>query len=149
MTTSITLATPKEAAKLLPLIAAFHAEFGIEMSDEAREAAVMPLLEGAPFGAAWLIGPSMAPTGYVIITFGWSIELGGMDAFVDELYIRPPVRGRGIASEVLSALAATLREAQVKALHLEVARSDEKAQSLYKRAHFELRDTYCLMTRRL
>jgi len=147
MTTAITLATPDDADKLLPLITAFHAEYGIQMTQEARSAALMPLLEGSPLGAVWLFGPARAPTGYTIITFGWSMEMGGMDAFVDELFIRPAVRKRGIASEVLHTIAASLSDVGVKALHLEVDNTDTATQRLYTRAHFKLRDRYSLMTR--
>ena len=149
MTTAIHLASLKDAPRLLTMIEAFHAEYGLPTTDADREAALEPLLEGSPLGAVWLFGPTMAPTGYVIITFGWSMELGGMDAFVDELYIRPPVRRRGIASDVLSAIAASLREAGVKALHLEVDRDDADTIRLYTRAHFKMRDRYSLMTREL
>ena len=147
MTTAIHLASPEDAPRLIPLISAFHAEYGIERSEEQREAALMPLLQGSPLGAAWLFGPAKAPTGYTIITFGWSMELGGMDAFVDELYIRPTVRKRGIASEVLLAISSSLSDVGVQALHLEVDRDDEATQRLYSRAHFKLRDRYSLMTR--
>lgn len=149
MTTAIYLATPEDAARLLPMIAAFHAEYGIDRTDDQRATALAPLLEGSPLGAAWLFGPSKAPTGYVIITFGWSMEFGGMEAFVDELFIRPSVRKRGIASEVLSAIASSLRDVGVTAIHLEVDRAEEATQRLYARAHFKLRDRYCLMTRNL
>lgn len=141
------LATPDDAPRVLPLITAFHAEYGLDTTDETRAAALAPLLAGSPLGAVWLFGPARAPTGYVIITFGWSMELGGMDAFVDELYIRPAVRKRGLASEVLHTVSASLAEVGVKALHLEVDRSDEETQRLYTRAHFKLRDRYSLMTR--
>lgn len=147
MTTAITLATPADSPKLLSQITAFHTELGIEMTEENRANALAPLLEGSPHGAVWLFGPTMAPTGYVIITFGWSMEFGGMDAFVDELYIRPPVRKRGIATEVLAAIASSLSDVGVKALHLEVDREDEATQRLYSRAHFKVRERYSLMTR--
>lgn len=149
MTTAITLATPDDAPRLLALIKAFHTEYGLDADDDHRAAALTPLLDGSPLGAAWLFGPSLSPTGYVIITFGWSMEIGGMDAFVDELYIRPNVRKRGIASEVLSAIAGSLRDVGVKALHLEVDREDDATMRLYTRAHFKLRDRYSLMTRML
>ena len=149
MTTAIHLAGPDDAARLLPLIAAFHTEYGLERDDAQRAAALAPLLEGSPLGAAWLFGPAKAPTGYTIITFGWSMEMGGMDAFVDELYIRPTVRKRGIASEVLLAISSSLADVGVKALHLEVDREDEATQRLYTRAHFKLRERYSLMTRTL
>jgi ribosomal protein S18 acetylase RimI-like enzyme len=72
-----------------------------------------------------------------------------MDGFVDELFIRPPVRGRGIASEVLIALPRTLAEAGIRALHLEVDKDNEAAQRLYARARFQARERYMLMTKTL
>lgn len=149
MTTAIHLAKPEDQPRLLTLIAAFHAECGIERSDDQRSAGLMPLLQGSPLGAAWVFGPSKAPTGYTIITFGWSMEMGGLDAFVDELFIRPSVRKRGIASEVLMAISSSLADVGVKALHVETDRSDDVTQRLYTRAHFKLRDHYSLMTRML
>lgn len=149
MTANIHLATPEDAPRLLPLVEAFHAEYGLNTSPEHRQNALMPLLEGSPLGAAWLFGPSRAPTGYVVITFGWSLEFGGMEAFIDELYIRPSVRNRGQASEALTAITASLREVGVTALHLEVNKHDDTAQRLYTRAQFKLRDGHALMTKTL
>ncbi len=141
------LARPDDFDKLAPLVAAFHAHEGIVQSDEARRDALMPLLEGIPHGVAYLVGPRNAPVGYIVISFGYSIELGGIDGFVDEFFIRDKVRGRGMGSEVLMTLLPALREHGVKALHLEVDRENDSAQRLYKRAGFEPRETYMLMTR--
>ena len=149
MSASLTLATPAQLARLLPLVSAFHAEAGITLSDAQREAALTPLLEGIPHGAAYLIGPERAAIGYVIVTFGWSVEFGGMDGFIDEIYIRPAVRGRGIATSVLVELPKALAEAGLKAMHLEVDTQDDAAQRLYSRCGFQRRDRYTLMSRRL
>ncbi|MFC3615817.1 GNAT family N-acetyltransferase [Lutimaribacter marinistellae] len=149
MSAALHLAKPDDLERVLALVTAFHAEEGLDSTDEARRAALLPLLEGIPHGCAYLIGPARAPLGYVVITFGWSLEFGGMDAFVDEIYIRPAVRGRGIATEVLISLPKALSKAGVKALHLEVDRENEIAQRLYARAGFKLRDRYVLMSRAL
>ena len=149
MSAALTLATSDHFERLDPLVAAFHVEEGIEMTDEARQAALRPLLDGVPHGAAYLIGPARAPIGYVIVTFGWSIEFGGMDGFVDEIFVRPGVRGRGVAGEVLLALPRALAGAGLKALHLEVAAENEAARRLYARSGFALRAGYHLMTRDL
>ncbi|MGR3759107.1 GNAT family N-acetyltransferase [Roseobacteraceae bacterium NS-SX3] len=149
MSAALHLAKPEHLDKLLPLVAAFHAEQGIASSEEQRLNAVAPLLEGIPYGAVYLIGPTRAPIGYIVVTFSWAVEFGGMDGFVDELYIRPAVRGRGIATEVLTELPKTLAGAGIAALHLEVDRENETAQRLYARCRFESRERYMLMTRRL
>ncbi|MEO9780313.1 MAG: GNAT family N-acetyltransferase [Sedimentitalea sp.] len=149
MSAALHLAKPDDLNRLTSLVAAFHAEQGIEQSDAARQAGLAPLLDGIPHGAAYLIGPARAPIGYVIVTFGWSVEFGGMDAFIDELYLRRAVRRRGIATEVLISLPKALGDAGVKGLHLEVDREDEAAQRLYARAGFRARERYMLMSRKL
>ncbi len=149
MSAALHLAKPADLSKLCTLVAAFHAEEALNSSAESREAGIAPLLDGSPHGAAYLIGPTRAPIGYVIVTFGWSVELGGMDGSIDEIYVRPAIRNRGIASEVLNALPKALSAAGLKALHLEVDRKSEAAQRLYARAGFEPRDRYLLMTKDL
>jgi ribosomal protein S18 acetylase RimI-like enzyme len=149
MSASLTLAKPDHLDKLIALVTAFHVEEGIELTDEARRAGVAPLLEGIPYGAAYLIGPPRAPIGYIVITFGWSVEFGGLDAIIDELYIRPGVRGRGIASEALIALPRALAGGGLRAIHLEVDRTNAAAKKLYQRAGFQPRENYMFMSRKL
>ena len=146
MTAALHLATPDDLARLEPMVAAYHAFEEIESTPEHRRAALAPLLDGSPHGAVYLIGPRRAPVGYIAVTFGWSIELGGMDGFIDEFFIRDGVRGRGMGSEVLLALLPRLAEAGVVAIHLEVARGNARARALYERRGFAPRDRYTLMT---
>ncbi len=147
MSASLTLAAPDHLEKLLPLVTACQDEEGIEVSDDVRRAALVPLLEGIPHGTIYLIGPPRSPIGYIVISFGWSLEFGGLDGFIDELFIRRAVRGRGIATDVLLALPKALAEVGLRALHLEVARTNESARKLYLRTGFKARDGYHLMTR--
>lgn len=143
---SLHLAKPNDAAKLLPLVAAFHAEMGFDSDPDHQRDALMPLLEGSPYGAVWLIGPRLSPVGFITICFTWSVEYGGLDAFVDEIYIRPAVRRRGMGAEALNAMTTTLKQSGVHALHLEVDRDDQKTQEFYRRARFAPRDRYMLMS---
>jgi ribosomal protein S18 acetylase RimI-like enzyme len=149
MSAALKLARPEDLDRLIGLVSAFHAEAGINQDTDHRREALAPLLEGIPHGCVYLIGPARAPLGYVILTFGWSVEFGGMDAFIDEIYIRPAVRGRGIATEVLLDLPKALAGAGLTALHLEVDRTNETAQKLYLRTGFKPRDRYVLMSKKL
>ncbi|WP_300514931.1 GNAT family N-acetyltransferase [Aliiroseovarius sp.] len=146
---TLRLASTDDLDRLVSLVERYHALEGIEQDDETRRAALTPLLEGSPYGAIWLIGPRSAPVGYVAVTFGWSIELGGLDAIVDEFFIRDRVRGRGMGSEALGSLARALADQGVRALHLEVATGNDAARRLYGRLGFASRDRYHLMTRLL
>ncbi|MGJ5620644.1 GNAT family N-acetyltransferase [Sulfitobacter sp. MF3-043] len=149
MSAALTLAKPEHLTGLTALVAAFHAEENITMSADALTAGISPLLDGIPHGAAYLIGPPRAPIGYIVITFGWSVEFGGLDAIIDELYIRPGVRGRGIASEALIALPRALAGGGLRAIHLEVDRDNAAAVKLYRRAGFRERDRYMFMSKTL
>lgn len=147
--TKLRRATLEDLDRLLPMVASFHAEMGIEQTDEARAQALLPLLDGSPYGEIYLAGPARAPVGYCVLTFGWSVEFGGRDGFVDEVFVRKAVRGRGLGSDILRALPDLAAEAGLMALHLEVDREDEPTRALYQKMRFKPRDRYILMSRRL
>ena len=128
------LAKPDDLERVMRLVGDFHAESGIAGDETTRRAALLPLLEGSPHGAVYLIGPGRAPIGYIAISFGWSLAFGGMQGAIDEIYIRPAVRGRGIGSEVLLALPRALAGAGLRALHLEVERGNDRARRLWRNA---------------
>lgn len=147
MSAALHLAKEADIDRLMPLVAAFHVEAGLESTETSRHDALAPLLQGSPHGAVYLIGPSRGPIGYIVVTFGWSVEFGGLDGFIDEIYIRSGVRGRGVGAEVITSLVAMLKSVGMKALHLEVDPQNERALRLYNRCHFKARDGYQLMSR--
>ncbi len=149
MSAALTLAGPVHLEKLLSLVAAFHTEAEMASTEESRRAGLEPLLEGIPYGCAYLIGPPRAPIGYMVITITWSLEYGGLDGNIDELYIRPGVRGRGIASEALTALPHALAAGGLRTIHLEVDRNNAAALKLYRRAGFILNENYMFMSKHL
>jgi ribosomal protein S18 acetylase RimI-like enzyme len=135
--------------RLTKLVAGFHAHHKIEQDDDTRHNALCPLLEGSPHGAIWLIGPRLSPVGYIAVSFGWSIELGGLEAFLDEFFVRERVRANGMGSEALRALLPALSAQGVKAIHLEIDGDNAPAHKLYERLGFQSRDRYHLMSQML
>lgn len=127
----------------------FAQEFALDQTAQDRAAAVGPLLDGHPYGMAYLLGPKRAPVGYCIVTLGWGIDAGGMTATIDEFYIRDTIRGRGIAGEVLQLLAVTLKGASVTALRLDVQSDAPALKKLFEKAGFKPRDGQLRMTRSL
>ena len=150
MSTAITLAGPEQLSILLGLVERRATEAGGPAWDDADQAratrAIDPLLSGGELGAAWLIGPTRAPLGYAILTFGWSLNLGGREAWVEDLYIRPSVRRRGIGTEVLHAIAVSLRRADVKALQARVPAQDGVQSGFLTGAGFAIDHRLALMT---
>lgn len=149
MSAQLHLAGPEDGDRLLAMIARCHADAGRDMSEEHRSRAVLPLLEGHPLGAIYLIGPRRSPVGYIAVSFGWSIARGGIDGFVDEFWIRPSVRGRGIGTEALHKLLPALAAAGVRVMQIETRHNESGAQKLYARAGFSVREGYLLMAKDL
>jgi ribosomal protein S18 acetylase RimI-like enzyme len=121
---------------LLKLQADFHAEEGIPADPPAFRGAFDRLLRDGSLGRSWLIEEGGAAVGYLVLTFGYSIEHGGRDAFVDELYLVPEHRGRGIGTEALRLAEDACREVGIRVLLLEVADANEPAAALYRRTGF-------------
>ncbi|WP_353472137.1 GNAT family N-acetyltransferase [Salipiger sp. H15] len=142
---SLHLADAEDLERLLPMVTSFQAERQHEPDEAQLTAALTPLLAGAPQGAVWLIGPRKAPVGYVVVSFGWSLESGGMTGTIDQIYVRPAVRSRGMGSEALFQLTQALRQGGVTALQMEVSREDETLRRFCRRARLQDRDGAVLM----
>ena len=146
MSTEIQLATVRHIEDLLPLIAEYHEFEGVRQDEPVRRSTIAGLLMTPDFGYAWLIRVNGNLAGYIAVCLGYSIEFGGKDGFIDEFYLLSEYRGRGVGKEALAKVLDDLRQKNVKALHLEVALTNTRAQELYKAEGFELRDRYCMMS---
>lgn len=132
---------------LLPLVRAYHEFDHVAMSDAQRDAAVGPLLESdSPWGRIWLIRTQQATAGYVALCFGYSIEFRGRDAFIDELFVIEAFRGQGVGGAVLERVKTEAEALGIRALHLEVARDNERARRLYEKGGFRSRTRFHLMS---
>jgi GNAT superfamily N-acetyltransferase len=142
-------ASPGDIDRLLPLMQEYSEFDRLQFDHERARRAMLAVLADPRLGRVWFIREGGENCGYVALCFGFSIELGGRDAFVDELYLREPFRGRGLGTLALEAVADAARAEGVVALHLEVRRDNADAQRYYERVGFVRRDRYFLLTRRL
>ena len=134
---------------VLPLMRAYAEFDGLAFDETTARRAITQLLTEPQLGSVWLIVIDGATRGYLALCYGFSLELGGRDAFLDELYIEPAWRDRGFGSRALAAAGEVARAEGICALHLEVRRDNADAQRYYERLGFSRRDRYFFMTRRL
>jgi GNAT superfamily N-acetyltransferase len=135
----------------LPLLGAlmrdFYAESGYPLDAALGAAALGELLGDRQLGRVWLILEAEEPVGYLAVTFGFSLEYHGRDGSVDELFVRPARRGRGLATRALAAVERECRKLGLRALHLEVERENPAGQALYRRRGFADNDRQLLSKR--
>jgi ribosomal protein S18 acetylase RimI-like enzyme len=126
---------PGDRAALEPMVRAYYAEDGLAFDEQRQGAALTAVLDGDPLCLAWLVRIADATVGYVVLTLGFSLESGGRDGVIDELFVAPSVRGRGIGAKVLALIDQEARARDLKRLYLEVGH-DNPARGLYRRAGF-------------
>ena len=115
--------------------------------DEPRaRAGLEKILHDDAVGRVWMILDEGEAIGYAVLTFGFSLEFRGRDAFLDELYVAASHRGRGVGRQTLKFLEEVCHSLGIQALHLEVERANTRAQAVYRQAGFTDHDRY-LMTK--
>jgi ribosomal protein S18 acetylase RimI-like enzyme len=143
----VEVAAKADAGEILDLMERFYSEEQYPFHREKARNALEPFLADPSLGRAWLLRDGGAAVGYFVLTLGWSLEYGGRDAFVDELFVLPSHRGRGLGRRALQAMDEACRELGVRACHLEVEKDNVPAEELYRQRGFEDHDRR-LMTRR-
>ena len=125
----------------LDVLAALSAEFneidGHAHDDVRVRAALIPLLADDALGVVYLFGEPAS--GYAVVTWGYSIESGGRDALLDEIYLRS--RGKGLGGVALGEVLDDLRHRGLTRMFLETERPNTKVRTFYTRHGFREDDS--------
>lgn len=147
MSSPIQRATEGDVDLLVQLIGAFYAESAYPLDEAGARRAFTQLATQPALGRVWLVMAEDEPVGYLALTFGFSLEYNGRDAFIDDFYIRPAHRDRGLGTAVLDEVLKEARSLDVRAVHLEVERTNQRAQAVYARHGFRDNDRQLLTLR--
>ena len=93
---------------------------------------LLEILQNPTFGIAFIARDENTPIAYLVICFDLSLEYHGKGAWVDELFVEPAYRGKGIASQLLDLAERASLDHHAKSLHLEVTHGNP-AIELYRR----------------
>ncbi len=125
-------------------MAQLYAEDASSFDPVRARRATEKLLDEPQFGAVWMIDVEGDLAGYIVILLAYSLEFGGRLGLLDELFVAESHRGRGVAVEALAFAEQQCREQGWQALHLEVDQDNYRAQSVYRRAGFQLHNRYSM-----
>ena len=115
----------------------YYAYDGHAFDEPRARIALLDFLREPSFGCAWLVCDRDIPVGYIVLTFGYSLEYLGRDAFIDEFFLLPAYRGRGWGRATLAFVEGYARAAGVRAIHLEVVRANTIAKKVYSRTGYQ------------
>jgi GNAT superfamily N-acetyltransferase len=133
----IRLAGPSDAADIGRLLDDFNREFDEPtpgrdaIADRARE------LLAAGEMTALLAGSD--PDGVAVLRFRPSLWKDALDAYLEELYVIPGRRGRGLGRALMEAVIEHARERGAWDMHLGTSETDVAARALYESLGFDNR----------
>jgi ribosomal protein S18 acetylase RimI-like enzyme len=136
MSSTIRPATADDVRALVELMTEFYAEAGLPLSSARATRAFQALLADPQLGAIWLAEEAAAAVGYVVLTLGFCMDAGGLRGFIDDLYVRPRSRRRGVGAALLAAVRSACAKRGVRALHVEVGPENLTARGLYERSGY-------------
>jgi len=140
MNSTMVPAMPGDAPLLLEMMQEYYRHDGLEFVAERARTALLELLRNSQHGRAWLVVlPGNEVAGYIVLTFGYSLEYHGRDAFVDELYLRAPYRRRGVGGAALAFAVQYCARHGIRALYLAVERGNAAARAFYATQGFATR----------
>jgi GNAT superfamily N-acetyltransferase len=141
-------ARANDLGRLVELMTEFYAESGYCLQSDRAAAAFSQLLADDRLGRIWLLDVDDTSVGYAVLTLGFSMEYGGLDAFIDDLFVQSAHRGQGYGTTAVAVLREACVALGVRAVHLEADGDNPAAQRVYRRAGFE-GNTRQLLTLRL
>ncbi len=100
-------------------------------------------------GAVWVAEQAGVLAGYLIVVRVTSIEHQGVMGEIDEFFVLPEARARGLGAALLAAAEAWLRQQGCVRLQLQLHKANRSARAFYERRGYAPRADYELLDRAL
>ena len=126
------LATVEHIPTVLNMMEQFYAMNNYTFDRRTALRSMASFAGDSNLGRVWVIRYDGKAVGYVVLTFGFSFEYFGYDAFVDELYVYEQYRNKGIGSAALEFVQGQAINLGINALHLEVEPNNAAGMKLYR-----------------
>ena len=131
MSAQVRLAQPTDVPLLVTLMTESYTEAGFTLSPEAAAETFTTFLSDPRLGRVWLVGTDGADEGYVVMTVSFSMEYGGLRGFIDDFFVRPEARNKGLGAVVLKTVRHACGELGIRALLVETGAEGHPARRLY------------------
>lgn len=138
------LAEKADLPSILSLMEIFNSIDGYPFNASATMNNLEKFTSDPNLGRLWAIWSEQKIIGYFALTFGFSFEFRGRDAFLDELFLLPEFRSQGIGQKVLEFVFQEAKSLQIKCIHLEVEYHNETAVKLYQKFGFKKHERHMM-----
>lgn len=126
-------AGPGDLARLVELHREFCAVDDHPFDVGRATAAFAPLLDDDRHGVVWIVD---SPPAYAVLTWGWSIEAGGAEAVLDEIFVAE--RDAGVGSSLIQHVLDDGRRRGLSRVLLETETHNQRVREFYERHGFRV-----------
>jgi GNAT superfamily N-acetyltransferase len=129
-------ASPNDIPLLVGLMTEFYAEAGYELNHGRAIGAFAAILADERLGFVWIIQAEHQDVGHIVLTLKYAMEYSGLVARLDDLYVKPDWRNKGLSTSALVEVRNFCEQLGIRALTVEVSHSNGPAQTVYRRVGF-------------
>lgn len=137
-------ATPSDMGQLIELVRAFYRIDRHPYEEIVVRAGLGPLLDDDKYGQVWVLPAAGDLVGYAVVCWSWSLESGGRDAILDEIYVGQ--RQLGLGTELLNHAIKCAAEAGASRMYLETEEHNDRVRRFYARNGFVGDDSIWMST---
>ena len=134
-------ARAEEIEEMLPLIRAYCEFYETEPNDEGLREMFRTLIAEPSQGAVFVAADDGRPVGFATLDWKWSSLKAARIGYLEDLFVDPTARGKGIADALIEVCAQRCRELGMPAMEWLTAPDNLRAQQVYNRTGAES-DTY-------
>ncbi|MBV8173686.1 MAG: GNAT family N-acetyltransferase [Verrucomicrobia bacterium] len=136
----IRLAKFSDFDRLLRLVAAYYKFDSIAFDERVTGRALRRLLSNKSFGRIWVIEWEGTLVGYMVLTFNYDLEYGGLEGLVTDLFVARRFRRKGLGALMMATARNFCRRRGISAIELQVTRHNRAAQVFYRALGFKALD---------
>jgi GNAT superfamily N-acetyltransferase len=122
-----------EIEEMLPLIRAYCEFYETEPDDEGLRKMFETLIEEPSQGAVFIARDGGRAVGFATLDWKWSSLKAARIGYLEDLFVDPQARGRGIADALIEICADRCRELGMPAMEWLTAPDNRRAQNVYNR----------------
>jgi GNAT superfamily N-acetyltransferase len=126
-----------EIEEMLPLIRAYCEFYETEPDDEGLRSMFETLINEPSEGAVFIARDGGKAVGFATLDWKWSSLKAARIGYLEDLFVDPEARGRGIADALIEVCAARCRELGMPAMEWLTAPDNHRAQKVYDRTGAE------------
>lgn len=122
-----------EIPDLMPLLRAYCDFYECDPTDDGLKAFAEKMLTESRWGCLLIARELDRTIGFAALAWKWSSLRGSLVGYLDDLYVHPDARGKGVADALISVCAERASENGATALVWLTADDNHRAQAVYDR----------------